>query len=228
MKKRTVYVIIIVVIIAAIVVYELVAGSGLPSRAEFESSTGQSTESHSVIQTTGLVDSVGVAWLRFEGTDIDGPVMQAVDNDYYLRRNEEGKEDVWGCYFMDYECGPTSQNLIVYGHSYGDNIDDQQFSQLKRLNDKALAEEHNTIELEMEGETRRYQVFSSGYASALADHVILTADPGRDTMQEIADMALSRSQHDYGVEVTANDQILTLCTCTTDEEMRYVVVAKLV
>lgn len=224
MKKRTVFVIIVAAAVVAIFAYELIAGRN-PVVAP-ESSAELSAVSSSIAQSAERVPGNEAAWLRFEGTDIDNPVMQAGDNEYYLRRNEEGEEDMWGCYFLDYECGPTSQNLIIYGHSYGDNIDDQRFSQLKRLNDQTFAEEHNIIELEMEGETRRYQVFSSGYASALTDHVILAADPGRDTMQEIVDMALTRSQHDYGVEVSADDQILTLCTCTTDEEMRYVVVAK--
>ena len=37
-----------------------------------------------------------VGWLTVEGTEIDNAVMQAGDNDYYLRRNEYGEDDVWG------------------------------------------------------------------------------------------------------------------------------------
>lgn len=226
MKKRTVLAIIVAVVVVAIVAYELIVGSDPVSTSD--SSAGQSMEAHFTVQDTEPAASNEVSWLRFEGTDIEGPVMQAEDNEYYLRRNENGEEDVWGCYYLDFECTPASQNQIIYGHSDGDNIDDLRFSQLKRLNDKAFAEEHSIIELEMEGETRQYQVFSSGYASDFTDHVILTADPDQETMQEIIDKALARSQHDYGIETTMNDDILTLCTCTTDEEMRYVVVAKLV
>ena len=58
-----------------------------------------------------------VGRLTVEGTEIDNAVMQAGDNDYYLRRNEYGEDDVWGCYFMDYACSPSSLNLVIYGHS---------------------------------------------------------------------------------------------------------------
>ena len=34
-----------------------------------------------------------VAWLTIPGTNIDGPVQQGPDNDYYLRRDSDGNED---------------------------------------------------------------------------------------------------------------------------------------
>lgn len=169
-----------------------------------------------------------VAWLQFPGTDIDGPVMQAEDNDYYLRRNEAGEDDVWGCYYLDYECTPKSKNLIIYGHSLADSTDDERFSQLKRLNDEAFAAEHNIINVTINGQTRAYKVASSGLASDLTDHNTIVANPEDDTMENILNLAQARSQHDYGVSISKEDSILTLSTCTSDENMRYVVVAKLV
>lgn len=35
-----------------------------------------------------------VAWIDVPGTAISGAVMQADDNDYYLRRNELGEDDM--------------------------------------------------------------------------------------------------------------------------------------
>ena len=37
-----------------------------------------------------------VAWLTIPGTNIDGPVQQGPDNDYYLRRDSDGNEDYHG------------------------------------------------------------------------------------------------------------------------------------
>ena len=42
-----------------------------------------------------------VAWLTIPGTNIDGPVQQGPDNDYYLRRDSDGNEDYRVCYFAD-------------------------------------------------------------------------------------------------------------------------------
>ena len=44
-----------------------------------------------------------VAWVSVPGSNIDDPVVQAADNDYYLRRNAQGKDEYTGCVFADYE-----------------------------------------------------------------------------------------------------------------------------
>ena len=45
-----------------------------------------------------------VAWITIPGTNIDAPVQQYGDNDYYLRRDEKGAEDYHGCLYADYAC----------------------------------------------------------------------------------------------------------------------------
>ena len=59
------------------------------------------------------------------GTNIDAPVQQYGDNDYYLRRDENGSEDYHGCIYADYACRmdssvKVSRNLIFYGHTFTD------------------------------------------------------------------------------------------------------------
>lgn len=58
-----------------------------------------------------------VAWITIPGTNIDAPVQQYGDNDYYLRRDEKGAEDYHGCLYADYACRmdssvKVSRNLI--------------------------------------------------------------------------------------------------------------------
>ena len=45
-----------------------------------------------------------VAWITIPGTNIDAPMQQYGDNDYYLRRDEKGSEDYHGCIYADYAC----------------------------------------------------------------------------------------------------------------------------
>lgn len=167
-----------------------------------------------------------VAWIRFAGTEIDNPVMQSADNDFYLRRDEYGKDSQWGCYFLDFECGPDSANYIIYGHSTGDSADGPRFSQLKRLNSSEFAAVNNTIEITVNDEKRTYQVFSSGLARDMLDNVAITSNPDTETLQTIIDVAIERSLYNYGVTATPKDKLLTLSTCTSDESARYLVVAK--
>lgn len=196
------------------------------AKENFTPANSQGTESLAALESAPENVPGSEGWIRFPGTDIDNAVMQAEDNEYYLGRNEDGKADEWGCYFADFECSADSQNYIIYGHSPDDDMDGQRFSQLKRLNLEEFAAEYNIVEVVVDGKARKYQIFSSGYASDLTDHVTIAANPDKETMQQIIDMALARSQHDYGVKVTAKDKIITLSTCSTDPNMRYVVVGK--
>lgn len=40
-----------------------------------------------------------VAWLYIPGAEVDDPVMQAEDNGYYLKLDENGEYAMWGCYY---------------------------------------------------------------------------------------------------------------------------------
>ena len=37
------------------------------------------------------------AWLYIPGVEVDDPVMQAEDNGYYLKLDENGEYAMWGC-----------------------------------------------------------------------------------------------------------------------------------
>ena len=83
-------------------------------------------------------DTVG--WLTVPGTTIDEVVVQAPDNDYYLRRNNMKQSDFNGCYYADYRTNlgarkDLSKNVVIYGHSMDDNPDGARFSQLKKYLD---------------------------------------------------------------------------------------------
>ena len=44
-----------------------------------------------------------VAWLYIPGAEGDDPVMQAEDNGYYLKLDENGEYAMWGCYYAHCE-----------------------------------------------------------------------------------------------------------------------------
>lgn len=166
-----------------------------------------------------------VGWLTIPGTGIDNAVMQAEDNDYYLRRDETGTDDIWGCYFMDYECSVNSRNLIVYGHSLEDNPDAARFSQLKRFLEEDFAQKNKSIRLYYDGAWREYEVFSAGYANVETDTIAIAANPDNSTLDSITAAALARSVIDFGVTPNTDAELLTLCTCTTDSSTRFIITA---
>ena len=82
-----------------------------------------------------------VGWLTVLGTDIDMPIVQTNNNDFYMNHDFNKKWNSMGWAFADYRNSfpNLSRNTILYGHTYKDTII---FSNLKNvlknnwLNDK--------------------------------------------------------------------------------------------
>lgn len=176
------------------------------------------------------VDSV--AWLTVPGTNIDAPVQQADDNDYYLRRNALGEYDDFGSIYADYDCDLSSsttlpRNLVIYGHTFDEDLENS-FGQLHNYRVYKFGEEHPYIYLSLSDAMLTYQIFSTGVARADNDYDCIVTHPTDNEFRTILAKAFERCAFDYGVSADTDDHILTLSTCTDDPAVRYLVVAKLV
>ena len=178
-----------------------------------------------------------VGWLTVEGTEIDNAVMQAGDNDYYLRRTWLGESDVWGCYFLDYECNirekaSLDKVSIIYGHSLEDSKDDKNFSQIKRWEDAEFAAQNPTFTLRLtDGTLTTWQVFAASKVPVEGENAVYYLDPNPDeaAYSALLDTLRAASAKNFdSVEVSAQDKILILSTCTSDDIVRFVLCAKLV
>ena len=176
-----------------------------------------------------------VGWLYIPNTDINEEVVQAPDNDYYLRRNTAKSYDWYGCYFADYESiltnGKLSRNTIIYGHSMDDNPDGLKFSQLKKWLNIDFAQENPYIYFSTPEKDMVWKIFSVMYTSTKFNYV--AADPNNTTFLNIINEAKKASQFNYDVDVNATDNILTLSTCTyvygkENKTQRFVIMARLV
>lgn len=176
-----------------------------------------------------------VAWLTVPGTNIDGPVQQAEDNEYYLRRNELGEPSHDGCYFADYECdfsGDTlSTNTIIYGHTFTAPGQDPNigFGQLNAFLDAEFAAENTQIFLSVASRQFTFEIKSVGIASAEQDGVCILASPGWAQQQELVRLANERNVIEgRELEAVGGQKLLTLATCTDDASERLLIVAELV
>ena len=176
-----------------------------------------------------------VAWLQVPNTDINDSVLQAIDNWYYLRRNEKKEDSVYGCYFADYECQIGAQevfagNTVIYGHSdLKDNKDGPKFSQLFRFTELEFAEKTPYIYLTTEDGKTTWQIFSAFYTNINFDYIGVHLEPAE--VQKLAADAAKLSLYDYGVKVSGEDKLLTLSTCSVrdgaDGTNRFVIMAKM-
>ena len=96
-----------------------------------------------------------VAWLYIPGAEVDDPVMQAEDNGYYLKLDENGEYAMWGCYYAhcENETGgrdKLDKNTTIFGHSASNcDPDGVRFSKLYRYMDADFAKEHPYISVQI-------------------------------------------------------------------------------
>ena len=70
------------------------------------------------------INSQTVAWITVPGADISYPVVQAADDEYYLKHNFRGEEDLFGCIFLEHDIKKnfTDSHSILYGHNIEGNM----------------------------------------------------------------------------------------------------------
>ncbi len=166
-------------------------------------------------------DTIG--WIKFENPDISYPVMQAEDNEFYLRRSFSGERKTAGSIFMDTINHGDFQDAhtIIYGHNMRDL---SMFGQLKYYKDEEFYEGNEFFIIYTDSATYRYQIFAYYDVTERDDVYTVWYTNDNNFETEVAEM-LEKSYYDTGVEVTGEDKIVTLSTCST-EGNRFVIHAK--
>lgn len=186
-----------------------------------------------------------IGWLTIADTNIDYAVMQTPeDEEYYIYRDFNGKEDKNGSLFMDTDsvvgigtkeqeyCGGDvpSTNLMIYGHTMKSG---KMFGNLSLYADEEYGKAHNIICFDSLYEKREYQLIAVFYSQIYYKsqkifkyYKFFQAD----TQEEFDDWYISIKQlsiYDTGVTAEFGDEFITLSCCAYHvEDGRFVVVGK--
>lgn len=173
-----------------------------------------------------------VGWIKIEGTKVDYPVLQTVNNEYYLNHNFDQEEDRNGSIFLDSDCKiwPRSQNLILYGHNMKSG---KMFGTLKSYKDESFYNKHKEIQFDSLYEKGTYEimyVFSEVVHEetevAFKYYQFISANSEVEFDSYMNDMA-KMSLYDTGVTASYGDALITLSTCDYSQGAeRFVIVAK--
>ena len=155
-----------------------------------------------------------VAWLRIPGTNVDYPVVQTDNPDYYLNHTFSGKSSVVGTLFSlaDADYAAPGRNIAIYGHHLRSS-GEKMFTSLMRYKNPDFYEDNKTVMLDSLYRHSEYTIF------AVMNMKVGDWEPSRTTFSGDAafmafvNRAKSESLYDTGVEVGADDHILTLITC---------------
>ena len=173
-----------------------------------------------------------IGWLKIDDTNIDYPVMQTENNEYYLDHNFNQEYDKNGSLFLDCDCNvyPRSTNMIIYGHHMKSG---SMFGNLQQYAKESYGKKHSVIEFDTIYEKATYQVMYVFRSQVYnEDDVVFkyyqfieanSEEEFNFYMKEMASMSL----YDTGVTANFGDSLLTLSTCDSSQtDGRFVVVAK--
>ena len=158
-----------------------------------------------------------VAWLKIPGTKINYPVVWTDRVDYYLKHTFSGKESKIGTLFSlkktDYRS--PGQNIAIYGHHItisGGNM----FQPLMSYKKRSFWESHKTIYLDTLYHMGEYTVFAV-VNMRNGEWDPATASFGSDqAFLYFVRRVKAQALYETGIEVNADDHIITLITCDRD------------
>ena len=173
-----------------------------------------------------------IGWLKIDDTNIDYPVMQTVNNEYYLDHNYTQEYDKNGSLFLDKDCDIVHRNtnLIIYGHHMKSG---KMFGNLNKYSSEEYCRKHSTIQFDTIYEKGTYEVMYVFRSRIYNEEEIVfkyyqffdaASEQEFDSkMQEMAAISL----YDTGVTASYGDELLTLSTCdSSEQDGRFVVVAR--
>lgn len=163
-----------------------------------------------------------VGWLWCPGSEIDYPIVQGVDNEYYLNRTADGVKSVMGSIFMESKNrGDFSDDLtVLYGHHIRGG---QMFSSLSGYKKQDYYEEHPHMVLYTPEQDYRIELFAGQVLNGRTGTFPLVFG-GPEARRVWLEELLSASAFQGGVTVAETGRIVALCTCTYEyQDARYAV-----
>ncbi len=96
-------------------------------------------------------------WIKVEGTNIDFPVVQGEDNDFYLHHNFNKEKSFSGSIFVDSENNLNDDsNIVVYGHNMRN---DTMFAQIKHFKNENFFNANKYVTLYRDGKKSKFEIF---------------------------------------------------------------------
>ena len=166
-----------------------------------------------------------IGWIRLGALDISYPVAQSTDNESYLHRTFERKDNFAGCIFLNCDNSKyfTDQNSIIYGHNMKNG---SMFGTLKDLKEQATYDSNPYFWIFTPDLIYQYRIFSCSLVGSVGDpyRVRFTTDEFASFLNTMCEGSLIDN---HGLDVTSDDRIVTLSTCTGNDATRFIVQGRL-
>lgn len=168
-----------------------------------------------------------VAWISVDGTNINYPIVQTSNNDYYLDHSFDKSYKKTGWTFMDYRntIDMSDYNTIYYGHNL---LNKTAFGSISNIfTSEWVNSSNHSIIVVTDDMQYIYKIFSAYYIEPEVYYLqnVFYSD---SEYQSFLNTIKARNIINIDNSVSIEDKIITLSTCTEDNKGRKVVHAKLI
>lgn len=162
-----------------------------------------------------------VAWIQFDNPAIiNYPVMQSTNNQHYLHTRWNGGWSRAGAIFMNTHNEPdlSDFNTTIYGHKMRNG---SMFGSLHAYRSQAHADKYPWFRIYLPtGEIYHVHVFSASLISDGGPEYYTNLDTDAEKQAYIKN-SIARSEITPRVNVTSNDRLVSLSTCSTNLRRLY-------
>lgn len=163
-----------------------------------------------------------IGFIKIDGTNINEVLLQGKDNEYYMNRDENGKYSKVGSTFMDYRNKIGDRKLLIYGHN-SRTLKNAPFHDLEKYLDESFYKEHKYIELVLNDEKEKYEIFSVMVVkSEKYPHTIIEFSDS-NWLKHLTWMK-NESLYETSANIDVNDKIITLQTCYYEPKDSFLIV----
>lgn len=153
-------------------------------------------------------------WLNIYGTNIDYPLLQSDNNEKYLNTSADGNYSLSGSIFLDYRNNKDMSdfNNVIHGHHMAGDV---MFGEIGNFKDVSYFDQHQYGEIYYGTKYYGLEFFAflevDAYDNTIFRAPIYDSQEKADYLQLIKERAINYRD----VDVTAEDRIVLLATCTT-------------
>lgn len=167
------------------------------------------------------------AWIHIPDTNVNYPVFQhPTDNSYYLERNMDGSVGYPGCIYTENFNSKTFEdpNTILYGHNMKDGT---MFKHLHKFKDLEFFNSHRTMYIYTPTQILEYRIFAAYVADSR--HLLFSYDYTNPNVytEYLNEVMMKKGNIDKGMNLNSANKIITMQTCTGNDDTRYLVQAVL-
>lgn len=163
-------------------------------------------------------------WIQIENTNINYPVVQGSDNDYYLKHNFRKESNISGTVFVESANDiDNDKNIILYGHNMRNGT---MFNNITNYKEESFFNEDNKINIIMNNTLYEYEAFSV-YVKNVSEVNLAIGFASEDEFINYAYNEAEESLYKKDVDFSAGDNLITLVTCSYEfTDARTIVVAR--